>query len=259
MSNTIHNTSNYYSDKELATIELMKAYPSSPAYIYQKSKLVLQGVPDNKLPYSSKHLITKYGGWNKAKIHYGIETGYSPQTNSTKRKTRKNIHGEEFTEHEILEAVRKYPIYKDYLKAAYTFDKTIPTDNTVRTFFGSWTAARMAATGQAATSSNSNPDKPTIVYLVWFPNDELLSCDKTMGWKDNVHKVGITQRSIEERGKSWPDFHIVQEITTTLEEALLIEEKTLEFYSKTKWKFPPLEGNGWSECFISFDIPELQK
>jgi hypothetical protein len=53
MSNTIHNTSNYYSDKELATIELMKAYPSSPAYIYQKSYLVLVGVGNNNLPYSS--------------------------------------------------------------------------------------------------------------------------------------------------------------------------------------------------------------
>ena len=172
---------------------------------------------------------------------------------------RKNIHGEDFTEQEILEAVRKYPCKNDYVKAAYTFDKTIPTDNAVQVHFGSWDAARLAATGETGISLNLDPDKPTTVYLVWFPNDELLSCDKTMGWRDNVHKVGITQCSIEKRGKKWPDFHIIQELTTTLKEALLIEQKTLKFYSETKWKFPPLEGNGWTECFISFDIPELQK
>ena len=70
MSDTIPN---HCSDKDIATLELMKAYPQSHAYTFQKSKLVLLGVSNNKLPYSSRHLERMHGGWNKAKAHYGLK------------------------------------------------------------------------------------------------------------------------------------------------------------------------------------------
>ena len=250
MSNT---EPNHFDDRDIATRELIKKHPSYLAYRNEKSKLSKLG---NKLPWSACALTIRHGSWNNTKAFYEIE-GKVYQNLKPSNK-RKNKHGEDFTEEEMFEAIRKYPTLQKY-KLISTGNKDIPTGDMILHRFGSWNVARQAATGAIGVRGNLDPDKPTVVYLVWFPNDELLSCEKTMGWKDHVHKVGITQNSIQERGKDWPNFHIVEELTTTLEEASSIEAKTLKFYSKTKWLFPALEGNGWTECFICLDIPKIQK
>ena len=177
-------------------------------------------------------LETRYGSFNKAKEHYGLETVDKYNCN----------RGDLFTDDELLEAVKKFDTKQEYIDNR---TEEMPGTFIIERVFGSWTDARIAA-GFMPKDGTMNEDKPTTVYLVWFIEDD-------------IFKVGITQRTLKHRGKQWPEFAIVDTVSTTLKSAKILEKQLKEKYVKPYGQFYyEIEGDGATECFLFDDIPSLK-
>lgn len=84
---------------------------------------------------------------------------------------------------------------------------------------------------------NLGKNIPTIFYIIKF---------------ENFYKYGLTTRSIKERYRTVKkDYTIVQEISTTLDIAIKLEQIVEQYCLKLNLKIRPklLEGNGSTECF----------
>ena len=214
--------------KDIKTRELMIKYPSYRDYKKHASK---EG------GWGTTTLETRYGGWNKAKEALGI-TDNLVIHNSFKR---------EFSVEDILECMRTYETRDDWQEAKKAGAIT-PSEKQIQNAFGSWTDAKIAA-GFMPLGAALDPERATTVYLVWFVEED-------------IFKVGITQRSIKMRFSGYPEYYVVDSVSTTLEAARALEKATLEKYKNTKAipsdpVFQSRGKGGFSECFYCSEVPSF--
>ena len=144
--------------------------------------------------------------------------------------------GKIYTDEELLEILKTSPV-KTY--SYFTSGKTnTPSAATYVNRFGSWTKALELA-GLPYNSSSMLPDKLTLVYLVYFPGED-------------IYKIGITQQEVRQRFYGYPDYEIllVHECSL-LQEARALEKCWLSNVSHLKYEATtfPLEGRGVTETF----------
>jgi hypothetical protein len=140
-----------------------------------------------------------------------------------------------YTKQQLIELLQtcETPTY-DYLNSKQS---TLPAATTYRHYFGSWENALKSA-GIEPNKCTLKSTKPTTVYLVEFDQ--------------GFYKIGITQRSISARlDNRYPNYKIILQLETSLEEAKLIEKMWLEAVKPLKYTPSnfPAEPRGHSECF----------
>jgi hypothetical protein len=206
--------------KDEKTKELAVKYPSYREY---KSKGAKEG------GWGMSTIERRYGSWNAYKLKIGLET--TPQ------------HNPVLSAEELISFVKEYKTidaYRAFCKEA----NNAPAESQFYKVFGSWTQARIAA-GLPPSSGNLDSTEPTTVYLVWFVEDD-------------VFKVGVTQRSVQQRFASTNlDYHVVDSISCSMEAALLLEKEILNRYKNSLVYFDKLESNGATECFRLDHVPSL--
>lgn len=136
------------------------------------------------------------------------------------------FHGS-YSDSELLDTVRKYRS-RDALK--YSGERITP--KMVEHRFGGWSSALKLA-GLDPNDSSLVPNKETTLYLVDF---------------GEFKKVGITQRSIEERFKGEPEYIVLDSVGfSCLEEALETEREILR--NMREFRVSGDIRRGASECF----------
>ena len=214
--------------KDLKTRELMIKYP---AYRDYKKYATKEG------GWGTTSLETRYGGWNKAKEALGL-TDTLIIHNSFKRSC---------SIEDILECMKTYETRDDWVEAKRAGAVT-PSERQIQQAFGSWTDAKIAA-GFMPIGAALDPERATIVYLVWFVEED-------------IFKVGITQRNIKMRFHGYPEYVVVDSVSTTLKAARALEKTTLEKYKDTKAVpndpvFQAKGKGGFTECFYCSEVPSF--
>ena len=101
--------------------------------------------------------------------------------------------------------------------------------------FGSWSAGLKAAGLSSKIGGLFDSTKPTTLYLLKF---------------DEFYKIGITQRKIEQRFRGAPNYSVLDQYCSDLDEILSLEREILSkverFQPKDRW----FERNGKTECFL---------
>ena len=210
-----------HEQKDLKTKELAKKYPSYREY---KANGTKEG------GWGMTSIERRYGSWNAYKQSIGEEIKVA------------NSEAKEYTVEELIEEVKKYKLL-DKMREAKANGIATPSEKQIIRSFGSWRNARVAA-GLPCIATTFDREVETLVYLVWFVEDD-------------VFKVGVTQKSLQERGKRWPEYYVVDCISTSAAAALSLEKKVLEKFYNTKFYYDKIEGNGATECFKYNDIPSL--
>lgn len=142
--------------------------------------------------------------------------------------TKPEVEKKAWQDEELLDLVRKYRT-QDNLN--YNRLKSEPSSGPVIQRFGSWTAA-VEASGILRKLGRFDKNKLTNLYLVDF---------------GQFYKIGITQRTVEERLRGFPEYKILGVLELDFDEAWEIERellKTVEPY-KIYGNLP----NGNTECF----------
>ena len=102
--------------------------------------------------------------------------------------------------------------------------------------FGSWNNALNLA-GIPTNKCSMKEGVPTIVYLLEF---------------STYYKVGVTQQSVLKRFYGYPEYTVLMEIETSLEEAKKIEKDWLNSTRDYRYLATdfPLHKGGQTECFV---------
>jgi len=151
-----------------------------------------------------------------------------------------------YTEDDYIKLIKKYSTFENY-QSNVCIDKLPPVDR-IRKYYGSWTKARQAA-GLDGSIGVLDPAKPTTFYLLYF-------------FDEDFYKVGLTQRSLNDRFSGYPEYCVLDTINTTLDIAKRLESSTLSSYDKyhpQHCKFYREHGGGsggHTECFKSDEIIE---
>jgi len=210
-----------YEQKDLKTKELVKKYPTYREY---KTNGAKEG------GWGMTSIERRYGSWNAYKQSIGEEIKVA------------NSEIREYTVEELIEEVKKYKIL-DTMREAKANGISTPSEAQIRKAFGNWRNARVAA-GLPCIATTFDEEVETLVYLIWFIEDD-------------IFKVGITQKTLQERGRGWPEYYVVDCISTSAQAALSLEKRVLEKFYSTKIYYDKIEGNGATECFTYNDIPSL--
>lgn len=145
-------------------------------------------------------------------------------------------------EAELLSAVKKFPTFNS-LELASSKDSSVPSRSAVVRKFGSWNNALEKA-GLPRNISGLRPDKPTIIYLVYFLDE-------------NFYKIGITQNSVAKRLSGYPEYIVLDVITElTLQKAIDLEKELLQYTDKHKYTPVVFGDSGHTECFKTKQILE---
>lgn len=99
-----------------------------------------------------------------------------------------------FSNEDIISYIQKYPNIRLY-ELESSININMPSLYSIISTFGSWSAATEAA-GIEIAKSGLKRHKDTILYLVYFPDEDF-------------YKVGITQQSVNARLRGYSPFKIV--------------------------------------------------
>lgn len=210
-----------HEQKDLKTKELVKKYPTYREYKTNGAKEGGWGMTSIEL---------RYGSWNAYKQSIGEEIRVA------------NSEIREYTVEELIEEVKKYKLV-DTMREAKANGILTPSEKQIRNAFGNWRNARVAA-GLPCIATTFDKEIETLVYLIWFIEDD-------------IFKVGVTQKTVQERGSKWPEYYVVDCISTSAQAALSLEKRVLEKFYSTKIYYDKIKGNGATECFKYNDIPSL--
>jgi hypothetical protein len=202
-----------YTDEEL--INFLKNDPDPRMANYKHRT---DGVP------CAHTFINRFGSWNTAVSLAG-------------KTTRSSGGIQKWTDEELLEILASSGVYtmEDFDRIK---DKNIPCAHTFINRFNTWSNALELANVPPNKKGFLIKDRETILYLVYFLEDDFF-------------KAGITQRSIKERLRGYPTYEILIDISLSLTEALILEKKWLNSTSEYKYvptTFPKYRG-GETECF----------
>lgn len=109
--------------------------------------------------------------------------------------------------------------------------------------FGSWTNALREAGLLQNCGGLFDYNKPAVLYLLKF---------------DGFYKVGITQRSLKERTKRFPEHIVLDTYCSDLDEILSLEEEILSKVEPVSLQHEGFRRNGETECFLFRDIDSLE-
>ena len=179
----------------------------------------------------SNEIDIPFGTINNWKLKWGIK--------------HKNSYKEIYTgtvgevQERLIELMRAAPeISYSYFNSA---DSPVPPATTYRKYFGSWSAAMVAAgvsNSPKVSVGVQKAGKCTTLYLVEF---------------EDFYKIGITQQTVHQRlGGRYPRYKILAEKVFDTPYLAKVEEKRLLQLVKPYKYIPtnfPVEGRGFTECF----------